>query len=122
MQKWARPEGGPRSFSEWLAWLVTMYWVCVAWIFFRAVDLPHAAPALRGFIFFRGGGTEDLGAWMLWTVLGLGVVHWLNFRGVFSNWWRRPPGPLFAAGYGCVWAIVLLFIPPHYVPFIYFQF
>jgi alginate O-acetyltransferase complex protein AlgI len=121
MQRRARPEG-PYSFTGWLAWLVTIYWVCVAWIFFRAVDLPHAAPALRSFLFFHGGGTEDLGAWMLWIVLGLGFVHWLNFRGVFSKWWRRPPDALFAAGYGCVWAVVLLFIPPHYAPFIYFQF
>jgi hypothetical protein len=31
-------------------------------------------------------------------------------------------GPLFAVGYGCVAAVVLLFIPPRYTPFIYFQF
>jgi alginate O-acetyltransferase complex protein AlgI len=121
MQRRVRLEG-PRSLGGWLAWLLTMYWVCLAWIFFRAVDLPHAAPALRSFLFLPSGGTQDLGAWMLWIVVALGFVHWLNYRGVFSNWWRRPPNPVFAAGYGCVFAVVLLFIPPHYAPFIYFQF
>jgi alginate O-acetyltransferase complex protein AlgI len=104
------------------AWLLTVYWVCFAWIFFRAVDLPHAVPALRSFLLLRGNGTQDLGAWMLWIVAALAFVHWLNFRGVFSKWWRRPAAPFFAAGYGCAFAVVLLFIPPHYAPFIYFQF
>src|ERR1043166_807383 len=111
-----------RRFAGWFSWLLTVYWVCFAWIFFRAVDLPHAAPALRSFLFLRVGGTQDLGAWMLWIVAALAFVHWLNFRGVFSNWWRRPAVPVFAAGYGCAFALVLLFIPPHYAPFIYFQF
>jgi alginate O-acetyltransferase complex protein AlgI len=111
-----------QSPGYWLAWLLTIYWVCFAWIFFRAVDLPHAVPALRSFVFLPGTGTENLGGWMLWIVPALGFVHWLNFRGAFSTWWRRPPALVFAAGYGCASALVLLFIPPHYAPFIYFQF
>jgi hypothetical protein len=59
---------------------------------------------------------------MLWVVAALAFVHWLNSRGIFSTWWRRLPAPVFAAGYGCAFAVVLLFIPPHYAPFIYFQF
>jgi alginate O-acetyltransferase complex protein AlgI len=121
MQKHVPPKG-PRSFGGWLSWLLTFYWVCVAWIFFRAVDLQHAVPALRGFVLFQGGGPEQLGTRMLWVVVALAFVHWLNSRGVFSQWWRRLPAPAFAAGYGCAFAIVLLFIPPHYAPFIYFQF
>jgi alginate O-acetyltransferase complex protein AlgI len=121
MQKHVPPKG-PQSFAGWFAWLLTIYWVGVAWIFFRAVDLEHAVPALRGFVLFQGGGTEQLGTRMLWVVVALAFVHWLNSRGVFSQWWRRLPAPVFAAGYGCAFAIVLLFIPPHYAPFIYFQF
>jgi alginate O-acetyltransferase complex protein AlgI len=121
MQKRVPPEG-PRSIGGWFAWALTIYWVCLAWIFFRAVDLPHAAPALRSFVFLPSAGTQDLGTWMLWVVAGLAFIHWLNSRGVFSTWWRRPPTAVFAAGYGCAFAVVLLFIPPHYAPFIYFQF
>jgi alginate O-acetyltransferase complex protein AlgI len=107
---------------RWLAWPLTIYWVCVAWIFFRAVDLKHALPALCSFVLFKSAGAEDLGAWMLWIVAALAIVHWMNSRGWFSQWWRRLPTPAFAAGYGCTAAIVLLFIPPRYAPFIYFQF
>ena len=106
----------------WLAWPLTIYSVCVAWIFFRAVDLQHAFPALRAFVLFRSSGAEDLGTWMLWVVAGLAIVHWLNSIGWFSEWWRRIPAPFFATGYGCAAAVVLLFIPPRYTPFIYFQF
>src|SRR3954471_12695215 len=121
MEKHSLPRG-PRTVAGWFSWLLTVYWVCFAWIFFRAVDLRHAGPALRSFVFLPASGTQDLGAWMLWIVAALAFVHWLNFRGVFSKWWRRPAAPVFAAGYGCAFALVLLFIPPHYAPFIYFQF
>jgi hypothetical protein len=59
---------------------------------------------------------------MLLIVAALAFVHWLNSRGTFSTWWRRPSPAAFAAGYGCAFALALLFIPPHYAPFIYFQF
>ena len=107
---------------RWLAWPLTSYWVCVAWIFFRAVDLPHAFVALQSFVLLRSSGAQDIGVWMLWIVAALAVVHWLNSCGWFSEWWRRGPALAFATGYGCAIAVVLLFIPPHYAPFIYFQF
>src|SRR3954451_14946747 len=64
--------------TRWLAWALTIYWVCFAWIFFRAVDLPHAVPALRSFLFLPTGGTEDLGLWLLCVAGFLAFVHWLN--------------------------------------------
>ena len=122
-REWVRrTEPRAQSIMRWLAWPLTIYWVCVAWIFFRAVDLQHAFPALRSFVLLRSEGTEDLGAWILWVVAALAIVHWWNSRRWFSGWWRRVPAPLFASGYGCAAAVVLLFIPPHYTPFIYFQF
>jgi alginate O-acetyltransferase complex protein AlgI len=124
-REWARrTEHRPQAHSimRWLAWPLTIYWVCVAWIFFRAVDLHHAFPALRSFVLFRSPGTEDLGAWMLWVVGGGAPRPWRFTLGRFWGWWRRIPAPLFAAGYGCAAAVVLLFIPPRYTPFIYFQF
>jgi hypothetical protein len=53
---------------------------------------------------------------------GLALVHWMNYKRIFAAWWRRLPQPAFAAAYGGGWAIVLLFTPAQYVPFIYFQF
>jgi alginate O-acetyltransferase complex protein AlgI len=110
------------TLMRYLAWPLTIYWVCVAWIFFRAHDLGRAAATLNQFVLFRGGGNEHLHRWMALIIVGLALVHWLNSRGWFAESWRRLPAPVFAAAYGCTAAIVLLFVPPHYTPFIYFQF
>jgi len=117
----ARPTALERA-VDWLAWPLTFSWICFTWIFFRAVDLNHAAAIAKSFVLWRSPGTHDLGLRMIWIVLLLGIVHWLNARGVFSSWWRKVPPEIFAAGYGCAFAVVLVFVPPHYAPFIYFQF
>ena len=106
----------------WLAWPFTVYFLCVGLFLFRATDLQRVGAGLRGFVLFSSDGVEQLGAWKLWIVLALGVVHWLNARGTFATWWRRGPDQVFAAAYGCTAAMVLLFVPSHYTPFIYFQF
>jgi alginate O-acetyltransferase complex protein AlgI len=124
-REWQRlTDGSPIAhlLMRWLAWPLTIYGVCVAWIFFRAADLHHALPALRSFMFLHDAGAQNLGTWMLWIVVLLAALHWMNFRGIFWGWWQRGPAPVFAAGYGCAVAVVLLFVPPHYKPFIYFQF
>ena len=124
-REWTRLTDGldrVKAAMHWLGWPITIYWVCVAWIFFRSHDLTRAAVALRQFVFFKSDGVEDLGAWMLWVAAGLAIVHWLNLNGWFSQVTRRWPAPVFAAAYGCAAALVLLFVPPSYTPFIYFQF
>lgn len=121
-QRWTKRRPAAHAIMQWLGWPITMYWICVTLIFFRAIDLPHAFAALRSSVLFRDAGPEDLGVWMLWVVFALGLLHYLNFRGAFSHWWRRLPDPVFAGSYGCLAGIVLLFVPQHYRPFIYFQF
>jgi hypothetical protein len=96
--------------------------VCIAWIFFRAHDLSSAGIILKQFALFHGGGNEHFHRWLLLLVAALAFVHWLNSRRWFPEPWRRWPAPIFAAAYGCTFAVVLLFVPPHYTPFIYFQF
>jgi D-alanyl-lipoteichoic acid acyltransferase DltB (MBOAT superfamily) len=118
---WRRSRNGkPLPYA--VSWPLTIYSVCVAWIFFRAGSLHDALVVARSFIFFRDAGDEKLGAWLLLAVVSLAVVHAISYRGYFAGWWRRGPAPAFAAGYGFSAAIVLLFVPPHYKPFIYFQF
>jgi alginate O-acetyltransferase complex protein AlgI len=121
-QHWTGDGKQARPWTGWLGWALTMYWFCLALMVFRCLNLPDAFVAVQSFVLFRSNGEQDLGAWMLWIVVALGIVHWLNYRGIFATWWRRGPDPVFAVAYGCAAATVLLFIPPHYTPFIYFQF
>jgi alginate O-acetyltransferase complex protein AlgI len=107
---------------RWFAWPITIFAICVAWIFFRAHDLSSAGTILTQFAFFHGGGDQHFHRWLLLLIVALALIHWLNSRRWFGEWWRQWPAPVFAAAYGCTFAIVLLFVPPHYTPFIYFQF
>ena len=102
--------------------MLTFYFVCFCWIFFRAVDLPKALVIVRSFVFWQNNGPGALDPRLWWLLGGLALIHWLNYQRVFATWWRRLPRPAFAAAYGAGWAIVLLFTPAQYVPFIYFQF
>jgi alginate O-acetyltransferase complex protein AlgI len=110
------------TIMAWIAWPLTAWWICFTWIFFRAADLEHAGIIAKSFVFWQSAGTRDLGVRMIWVVVLLGIVHRLNARGVFSTWWRRGSSEIFAAGYGGAVALVLVFIPARYTPFIYFQF
>ena len=92
-----------------LAVAFTFYWICITWIFFRAADLSkpmtgadftRAKTVLQAFVFFHGKGRGNLGGALLWVFAGLALVHWLNYKRVFSTWWRKGPDVLFAAGYG----------------------
>jgi alginate O-acetyltransferase complex protein AlgI len=124
-REWMRLTGGlewATRAMRWLAWPITLYAVCVAWVLFRAHDLGGVGTILRQFVLFRGGGSEHFHRWILLVVAGLAFVHWLNSRRWFVEPWRHWPAPVFAAAYGCTVAVVLLFVPPHYTPFIYFQF
>src|SRR5436305_7909021 len=53
---------------RWLAWPITVYLVCVAWIFFSAHDLTRAGTILKQFVLFRGGGSEHLHRWLLFVI------------------------------------------------------
>ncbi len=107
---------------RWLAWPLTIYIVCVAWIFFRAPDLHQALLIARSFVLFQNPGKISLPSWIFLAIAVLTVVHWCNSRALFSRWWRGGPDMAFAAGFGGAVSLVLLFIPAHYAPFIYFQF
>ena len=120
--EWKTRPAGLALVMDWLAWPLTVFWICFTWIFFRATDLNQAGAIAKSFVLGQSTGTHDLGFRMIWVVVLLGILHQLNSRGLFSSWWRRGSSEVFAAGYGCSVALVLVFIPAKYTPFIYFQF
>ncbi len=138
-REWDRLTQSWKTIRGSLAWrvvatLATFYFVCGCWIFFRAADLTKpmtGADFERAFYTFRAfvgsdipevKNVQSLDYRVLYLFAGLVLIHWLNFRRVFSTWWRRGPDALFALGLGCIVAMVFLFFPAKYAPFIYFQF
>jgi alginate O-acetyltransferase complex protein AlgI len=118
-----------------VATVATFYFVCVCWIFFRAADLtkPMTGDDFQRALHVLGSFTglashhkkahlQSLDPTLLLFFAGLAIIHWLSFKRVFSNWWRRMPDYAFASACGCAAAVILLFIPTKYAPFIYFQF
>jgi alginate O-acetyltransferase complex protein AlgI len=105
-----------------LATVATFYFICFCWAWFRSPDFHTAITVSKALLLFHGGGSERLEHWLLALFAALAFVHWLNWKRLFSRWWRAGPDWLFAAGYGASFAGALLFVPQHYSAFIYFQF
>ncbi len=117
-----------------LSTVLTFSFVCVCWVFFRAADLsaPMSGDDFRRAIHILGSalflvpdvaaGSSELSPRLLLLFAGLAAIHWLNYRRVFSTWWRKCSGLAFALSYGCLAELILLFVPVKYAPFIYFQF
>ena len=102
--------------------MLTFYWVCVAWIFFRAADFHSAAVVLKAFVLFQADGAQNLGLDMVWMFPCLALVHWVTYKGFFIERLRSLADWAFAAGYGFVSTLAITIVPSNYHPFIYFQF
>ncbi|MHC5209437.1 MAG: MBOAT family O-acyltransferase [Planctomycetota bacterium] len=118
------PLRGLRASRLWrqLALVATFYWVCVAWVFFRATDFGTAMTVLKGFVLFRGGDELALSSSLALWLLPLALLHWINYRKPIPERMERVPDAVAAFGFGVATACMLLFIPVAYRPFIYFQF
>ncbi len=100
----------------------TFYFVCLAWIFFRAQSFGDAAVITRAYLFFDSDGQEALEP-ALWGLLAaLALLHWLYSRGWPQRTIQMTPDWAFAIGYGVATAVALAFVPLRSDPFIYFQF
>ena len=104
------------------AMLLTFWWVCLAWIFFRASSLPLASEIARDFVTLGANGPQDIARWAAPVVLALALLHALEARRVISNALLTLARPSFYALAGAACGVVLALTPVTYRPFIYFQF
>ncbi len=105
-----------------LSLLLTYYWVCLAWIFFRAQDWSTAFVAARSWVTFHSPGKTSFNASWLVIFAGLGLAHVAAYLLRDRKWLDAVPDWVFAPAYGVAWAAALAFIPSQTAPFIYFQF
>jgi len=117
--RWWAPPAAVRGA---VSWGLTFFWVCLAWIFFRARSFADAWVLVRGFALFHGAGELAVDpAWLVFVAV-LGAVHWASSRGRLEVSLGRLPDWTFAGAYGAAVAVALLFVPLRSDPFIYFQF
>lgn len=119
---------GHKTFSNFLVRLIsgtlTFYWVCLAWIFFRAQNLNDALAIANVWVLGSSTGVKSLpyDDWVL-LLLGALALHWVFSRiDVLDVVEKRMPWPIFAFSYGAALSLAIAFIPMGYRPFIYFQF
>ena len=102
--------------------LLTMWWISISLVMYRAEDLGSSWEILSSLLTFRSIGDGVLGDRLAWLLAVLTLVHWINYKGWLTGWWRRP-GPLtFTTGFAVAFGIVLTLMTATAEPFIYFQF
>jgi alginate O-acetyltransferase complex protein AlgI len=102
--------------------LVTFYWVCVSWVFFRAESFAQALTVLKSFVLLQSSGSEQLSMALLAVFGALALIHWLASSSAWQTLLMRLPNQLFAVGYGAIAALLLTLMPTTQSAFIYFQF
>ena len=100
----------------------TFWWVCLAWIYFRAEDMDTAWTITKAYVFWDTPGEAVLGDRLGWVFAGLVVIHWIAYRRWFAGWWQRMPRLVFAGFYGVAAALLFTLTHPQAQPFVYFQF
>ena len=102
--------------------LATLYWVFLAWIFFRAETLPAAWQIATVWVTLQSPGTADM-AFAAWPFLfAFAGIHFLGHRYKLLDRTERAPAEVFAMSYGLIAAFAVAFLPTGYRPFVYFQF
>ena len=101
---------------------VTLCWVLVAWVFFRAPDFATASVYLGRIVTLEQGSALLEPAW-LWAVFPCFlVVEAVQRRWDVLQRFSQLPAPVFSSAFGAAMALAVAFVPTGYRPFIYFQF
>jgi alginate O-acetyltransferase complex protein AlgI len=118
------PKPSQEPFRSLLSWFLTLQFVCLAWIMFRAPNFSTASLVTRQYLFLNHAGPspETLPLWLLALPLGLLTGQLLMRRLQAQQHLCSTSLPRFALIYGALWAFAISMLPLGYRPFIYFQF
>jgi alginate O-acetyltransferase complex protein AlgI len=109
---------------KFINWLITLYWVCLAWIFFRASDLSDALNMSRAWLTVSSDGDQELILGnLIYFIPAIFIVHWLLSKNDILQWFEKHMAlPIFFFLYGLFFALIITLVPTGHIPFIYFQF
>lgn len=111
-----------RPWRNLLGWFITLNFICICWILFRAHDFSTAALLAERYLLLAPGGPQRLPYWLALVPPLLLGGQWLMRRFTVETHAVRLRLPWFGLPYDCVWALVISLLPFGYRPFIYFQF
>ncbi|MEO1406403.1 MAG: MBOAT family protein [Pseudomonadota bacterium] len=102
--------------------VVTVYWVHLAWIFFRAPNLSDSLAMAKTYLTFQSAGTEQLPIAVWPLIFLLAAVHAIGYPMQANDRLAKLSPVSFTIFLGVASAVALSFVPLGYRPFIYFQF
>ena len=97
--------------------LMTVYWVNLTWIFFRASTLEQSLGMASTYLTWQSAGTETLPIPLWPMLLALGLVHWLSNRVDANEEFTKLSPNMFAMVFGAMAAVALAFVPLDYQTF-----
>ena len=116
------PHPSQKPWRRLASWFLTLQFVCLTWILFRAPTFGTAALMVRRYLLLDHGGSQTIPAWLLAIGPVLLLIQLLMRRWDVSGRICRLSLPRFALIYGAAWALAISMLPLGYRPFIYFQF
>jgi alginate O-acetyltransferase complex protein AlgI len=105
-----------------LAGALTLYWILLTWIFFRAQSFGEAAVLARAFLLFQSPGPLGLDPAFLLVATLLLAAHALGAGRRVEDAVEGLPDWAFASSYGAAGALAVSFLPLRTEAFVYFQF
>lgn len=103
-------------------WFLTINFVCMCWILFRAADFSTASLLIGRYLMLEGGGTSHLPGWLIAFPLGLLAVQYLLRTFDVFNRIATLRLAFYSLILGAMTAVIVAMLPFGYKPFIYFQF
>jgi alginate O-acetyltransferase complex protein AlgI len=113
------PNGWIRSL---LAWFLTIQFVCLCWILFRASSFSSAIELLRGYLFLKRDGPMSLARELTILPILLLTLQFFLARTLVARKIECLPASSLSFGMGVIAAFMLALLPLGNRPFIYFQF
>ena len=105
-----------------VGWFLTLNFVCLCWILFRAPSFDVASTMIARYLLLAPGGPKELPLWLTFFPIALLGLQWALQATLAAEKTCRLPRLSFAMAYGALWAVALSLLPLGYRPFIYFQF
>lgn len=102
--------------------ILTFWWVCLTWIFFRAQDLQSAVDILTIYLTLQSPGVASLSASIVPVCALLLFLHLLGYKVNLEEASERIDARLWAMVTGVFIALTIMLTPETSAPFIYFQF
>jgi alginate O-acetyltransferase complex protein AlgI len=121
-RRWVPITPAQEPWRTWASWFLTLQFVCICWIFFRASDFVSAFNMIEKYFFLSNDGAKTIPVWLLSLAPTL-LVWQLAFRRMnVPERIVQLPLNAYAAVLGVAAACTAAMLPLGYRPFIYFQF